>query len=779
VSYLAAENWLWALLIYDNTGKLVDVPQSDVVSIDVEDVINGGSGQGSVVFRRPFNAIGALGFRYLFQLFIWQRGTARPADPCWSGHFVDFEQKELLTTGEITATLDGDFKLLDDALVNISINPNVGGNPGLDAGPFTSSMLTTFEASAYFGTPSVPATMFPLEPTQFQDDKLGDALDTITKIGRDDTSGLLFVWFVRTKGDLTRKVVVQLDQNPNVVAGVKFVHLFKDAQLTNYLVQTKYSNVFNVLAVYGGQDDNGQQVYGVYKDPTSIAVLGATIEARLSNDSIRSQAAAQTYAQNQLDLNSSPIAQGSFDLLEPNPTLLAGTWVQLWETPQTATEEASIKQVRLAVVKWSIKSERIVQTCSLESPAPYLDDAIYRLGLETDVRAAIQNSEAPANRQQLYVRAGGFVTATASGPAKIATAAIEAVFPPVGLISVAPFALAAIVDNSGSATNGETGDGAYVLSLTSAGAYVITKGTPPANTSTQQNLVAIWVQGGVPYTSDARTLIAGMPSDPALAAPSLATAATFVNPVNSGQSLFTQRVQFSLLSPLSNASYLAHFVLEAVPCSSSGVVLTDSTGTPLPPQRSVDFSPTGGNNYDVSINLGAGAYYQLQIRSLDQHARASAACVLGNTSNHPLAGSALPGVPSGAAIAATGTFVVTSYTSAPSLVTIAAALALTPSGFTDASWIAAINVDVAIYLTSSTLSAFMRVAQLTAPGATLPSTIDAITSAIPKNAIAGGFKYEFMVTLVPYGPGASGLAGISSAVNCTQGASGVSTATSP
>jgi hypothetical protein len=637
--YVNNSEFVWALLIYDQNGKLVDIPQADIASIDVEDVINGGSAAGTIVFRRPFNTIGALGFRYLFQLFIWQRYTPRPADPYWSGHFTDFEQKELDTTGEITVTCDGDFKLLDDAIVDVNINPGVGGNPSLDAGQFTLSLLDYYQSSAYFGSPTVPLPMFPLEPTQFTNVALGDALDTITKIGRNDTTGQLFIWHVRTKGDLTRKVIVEADPDPNVDSSVKFIHLFKDAQLVNYDVQTKYADVFNVVAVFGGQDENGAQVYGVYEDTASIAALGAAIETTLSNSSICSAAAAAAYAKNQLDLHSSPVATGTFDLLTPNPDILAGVWVQIWETPQIPSAEATIKQVRISDVKISIKGDRITQTCSLTSPVPYLDDAIYRLGTEVAVQAAILNTETPANRQSIYVRAGGQVTSTSSDPAEITTSPVEAVFPNVGIVNAAGFGPAQLIDNSGGANEGQNGDGHYTLSITSAGAYVVTKGATPMNTAVQQNLVSIWVQGGVPFVTDVRTLVYGTASDSELTAPIVSSVAVTDGP-DTGFLTTQFGIDFTLSYPLYTSPYLNKFVVDVyaatsggarrlIPNEGGGFGSGSSTSTAVVgPQRSIEIDPNDTNAYSVGIALASDRFWTLELRSIDQLGRTSASTIL-------------------------------------------------------------------------------------------------------------------------------------------------------
>src|SRR5579872_3157458 len=61
----------WLLYVLDQNGHVVDIPQTDVESVEVEDILNGGSGQGTIVFRRDYNNIGALAYGYKCLLFFW------------------------------------------------------------------------------------------------------------------------------------------------------------------------------------------------------------------------------------------------------------------------------------------------------------------------------------------------------------------------------------------------------------------------------------------------------------------------------------------------------------------------------------------------------------------------------------------------------------------------------------------------------------------------------------------------------------------------------------
>ncbi|MBC5805618.1 MAG: hypothetical protein ACR2KS_10095 [Candidatus Eremiobacter antarcticus] len=486
----------WVLKIYDNLGNLVDIPQTDVYSIDVEDGLNGGSGQGTVVFQREFNKIGNLAYGYQFQLWFWPEGGSMLTDPWYSGHLVDFDQEQLATTGRVTAKLEGDFKLLDAAIVSLSINPGVAGNPNLSTKTFL-QMVDTIYRPPSFGAAVISPTVMPnLLPMQFDASKLGAVIDTTTKTVRDST-GLLYTWFVRTQADLTKRITIQVDQNPNVVAGVPFKHLFVGSQLDQYKIATKYRDIINVVAVYGGKDPvTGQQVYGAFSDAVSLATYGA-IEDKISVPALSSNAAAQSYATTWLLLHAYPQAQGDFRLLICDPTIFAGTWVQIWETPTV------VKQIRAALVKVSIKGERIEQSVSTQSPVPYLDSAIYRMGVNVQTTAAIASIATPVNTQNLFIRFGGVETARASSPAKVALSAGQAVFPS-GVVSFAALALTQLTDTVSLAT----GDGAYTVCLTSAGAWVIVKGDTPQTTSTQQNILRATVVGGVPLLKDVRTLFA-------------------------------------------------------------------------------------------------------------------------------------------------------------------------------------------------------------------------------------------------------------------------------
>jgi hypothetical protein len=138
----APTNWL--LKIYDATGKLVDVPQSDVQDFTIQRQVSGGPGQATFTFKRPFNQIGALGFNYSFLFWMWSYGTTMPTNPTWAGYQCDPQQVQKYQSGQVVVTCFGDMTRLDDAVVTAEVNPGVTSagytNPNLDAAERNSSL---------------------------------------------------------------------------------------------------------------------------------------------------------------------------------------------------------------------------------------------------------------------------------------------------------------------------------------------------------------------------------------------------------------------------------------------------------------------------------------------------------------------------------------------------------------------------------------------------------------------------------------------------------------
>lgn len=495
----------------DTNDALVDIPQSDIEAFEVNDIINGGSETGSVTFRRDFNNIGQLAYGYTVLVWFW-RSTDDPtitaiippfedgSEPYYIGHVVDIDQKMFATTGTVEVKLEGEFKLLDRAIVTESINPGLGVNPTLDAKVYLPHLINKYQPPN-FGTPTIPSTMFLLKANTFDAAKLGAAIDTVTKQGR-DTSGALFTWAVRctynysyqtsgTDGNkLKRFVTVQADQNPNVIPTANFKNVFVRGQAKDYGVLTVGKDIVNVVAIYGGKNPtNGHTAYGSFSDSASVALFGA-IEDKLSVDYLRSHDACAAYADVYFDLNAYPQGQGTFILLDPDNTVVAGSWIQAWEEATDDVTTTAKKQVRATTVKVTLKNERIEQMVGTVSPAPYLDKAIYRMGTHVNGVTASSIKRLGINTQQFFTRSGGAVTAQASN--SVTLSAVDSVFGGTEI-------------SAAGATLTLTADQAYTIVHDSSSGIIAVVGDVPLSV-TQIPLAHVITVGTTVYSEDRRFL---------------------------------------------------------------------------------------------------------------------------------------------------------------------------------------------------------------------------------------------------------------------------------
>jgi hypothetical protein len=414
----------WQLAIYDKDGNLLDIPQDDVKSITAEDSLNGGSSTAKIVLHRPINLQGVQGpsntpvvqFQNRVFLWVWNGRISRPLNPWWSGYIQDIDEEKLKTDGEITLSCQGDASILDHAVIDMNINPGIGGNPNLDCAVFLNFLFVNY-APPGFGVFLLPPEMFDLDCLQLQQMKLGQAIDTTIKSGVTD-AGATFVWHVRSDMSLTRTLTVQVDQDPNSVGGATFRHVFVGDSTSQYKLSTRWRDIVNVVAVIGGTDpDTGQQVQSVYEDVDSVNAYGP-IEDQISVQEVRTIAACNAYGKYYLDQKANPTAQGSIILLVPDPEMLAGQWIQVWELPGVETDPESfqnlltIKQFRLGTVTVDITSKtRVTMTLAPTAPTPYLDHALYQLGQNTQSQANSLVTTRPVRQNQMYILGGG-VTGT-------------------------------------------------------------------------------------------------------------------------------------------------------------------------------------------------------------------------------------------------------------------------------------------------------------------------------------------------------------------------------
>lgn len=398
ISIIGNDQHYFDVQIFDKRGQLVDIPQDDIDSLSLLDQLNGGSATSTLSFIRDFNAIGAIEYLYSVLVRVWNGRIARPVDPTWNGYMVDIDQEKTRTLGKITCHLEGDQKQLDRAAVYEDVNPLVDGNPPLDAADYIRHLYTTY-APPGFCTLSCPPTLFDLLPGQYEMMQLGQVIDTVLKTGRDDL-GNLIIWRVNRAANLQRTLLVEADQNPNTVAGAKFAYIFPNEQCSKYEIKTKYSEIGNVITVQGGQDYiTGLPVVGSFIDEDSVATWGPW-EQILSVWQLISQSAADSYAEAWLDIHGNPQANGEMEMHNPDPTLRSGKWIQVWENA------SSVKQMRITSMRLEIERSRIRQTLSPTAPTPYLDKALYRLGLNSANNGQNLVTQLPVNTQNNFVRSG-------------------------------------------------------------------------------------------------------------------------------------------------------------------------------------------------------------------------------------------------------------------------------------------------------------------------------------------------------------------------------------
>ena len=610
----------WRIVILDASGNLVDIPQSDIESWQLTSQLNGGSGPATIQFVRDFNKAGALGYGYQVLIWFWPESASMPIDPYYSGTIIDeLDQEQLEARGRITIALKGDMTLLDAAVVDSTVSGGIGGGVVMpDAVSYLSTMITGYQPPGFLA-PALPSSMFTLEPVQFSGTGLGQAIDTIVKMSTD--SGLLWTWFVKTNAHGKRQVVVRIDQNPNSVVGAApFSMQFPGITCDQYTVSTKYRDIINVATVYGGKDPlTGLQVFVSVENGTSVAQYGPW-EAVLNIPWLLDNGAATSYAQAYLTQKGSPDAQGTMRLLQPDPSIIPGRWAQLNEAPASSLEPASVKQVRVSQVTVSCTKDRIEQVLYTASPVPFLDNAIYRLGLNILAQTATQIAPLSQNLQQVYVRAGGAVAAASSSPAKITISACEAVFPGTGIIDIAALG-ATVVQDSVSMSGG---DGDYQVFVTSSGTFVIVKGSQSGST-TQQLLAYVAVINGAAFVTDGRTFIA-MPSIDQTQSLSLSGSATLGTPTNVGTGAYDQPITFTLNGPfgtLANSS-LSKLQLGWRQNGVSSIQIAPA-GT--------EISPNASGSYAGTVpGIGAGATVDIYVRGMDTNDRPTNWLFLATTS---------------------------------------------------------------------------------------------------------------------------------------------------
>ena len=385
---LASTDVGYRCLIFDTTGALSDLPV--ITNGSFTDVINGGSAEGSFDVPRRFVDTGWVFYEYRVQFFLNDS-----VDPFYDGRVIDIDQTQLDNQEYeyITIRTEGWSSRLARAIVSEVLTPGGAANGmpvALQYGDgYLAHLIGTYQDASTFGTAFVSNVAHVLlDKTTFDGTELNSCIDTIVKQMTDNT-GNTFEWFVRSTAGGKPSIVVQPSQNPNKIPvgtlvyqipgkskTADFQYEFKDSTIHGYNISNSSRGLFNMVAMYGGSDPQTQrQVYGAFKDSTSISLYGLR-QKKITKQELISSTTLSNYAAVYLLLNGYPQPQGTFKKVFPSGALLAGQWIGIFE-PGVNPIAQNYKQVRVVKVTTSFTSDHISQTVSISAPRPYIDNAYY------------------------------------------------------------------------------------------------------------------------------------------------------------------------------------------------------------------------------------------------------------------------------------------------------------------------------------------------------------------------------------------------------------------
>lgn len=500
--------------IFDTNGNLVDLPV--ITSGSFTDVINGGSAEGSFTVPRRYVETGWVNYEYRVQIYLKDS-----VDPFYDGRVIDIDQDQMDNQDfeQISIRTEGWSSRLANAIVSEVLTPGGQANGlslALQYGDgYLAHLISQYQDAATFGTAFVSSQAHVLlDNITFDGTELNSCIDTIVKQMTDNT-GNTFEWFVRSQAGALPSVVVQPSQNPNKVAtgyrvpgklvNVGFTYEFKNSTIVGYKMSNSSRNLYNMIALYGGNDPATQrQVYGAYKDSTSISLYGLR-QKKVTKSELISSRTLSNYAAVFLLLNGYPQPQGSFKKVIPSGALLAGQWLTIMES-NIGTQNQNVHQVRVVKVTIDLSNDKVTQTVQISAPRAYIDNAYY--GAINAARNAANIQVAGVNLINYFFAFGLDWIATIASPLAVT------VTPPEGLFNSQVLVAMSAGPNAGNynvsltdAVTGSTGDGYYEVNFTnnsltnygigaSAPAIVCTNGVQPTN----QAILKGWgftVVGGV------------------------------------------------------------------------------------------------------------------------------------------------------------------------------------------------------------------------------------------------------------------------------------------
>lgn len=375
------------IFIFDANNVLQDVP-GDVLSVSFETVMNGGSGQGQVVFPRKFAQYGLIGPDYRFQVWLPDDVSG---DPWYDGRVTEIDTSTAVTSGRATAYLEGYATALDDAICTFSVNPGVQpdgvDNGQMDFGALVTWVLTTYLPVGFtFNAP--PSAGLNVDGIQVDHEGLGSTINDIVKIVLDG-NGSNWEWYCDGTADLQRVVTVQ----PVSTFEVAPISLDWASDMAENTLRENFRDIKNMVVVYGGLDPiTGEQQWGPFQDSVSISAFGVRQTSQNQSTLVTFDQIA-VWATSYLAQTAYPSFTGTVRLRQFDSNIRAGKWVQVFTqygteqyfggttsgyTPAPPDIEYTLLTMRLSkvTVTWS-KSTRIDQTFEPTSPIPFIDRAVF------------------------------------------------------------------------------------------------------------------------------------------------------------------------------------------------------------------------------------------------------------------------------------------------------------------------------------------------------------------------------------------------------------------
>lgn len=403
-----------SIWVYDTTGKLVDMP-TGFISGEFHDHVNGGSGSSTLVLPRNFMDVGKINYDYRVQMFL-----PDSVDPWYDGYVADFVPmtNDNQDSEQIMVRLEGWQTFMSRAIVSEDLTPSATAGT-MAADTYIAHLLSTYLDSLHFGTCYVSSIPISLAAMTEDGAGLNQCIDDVVKQIVDGT-GRTYEWWVRSvKGSLPA-LVVQPSQNPsNVTTGriaptastvpVTYLYDFRDSTTFNDQVQNTGRNIFNMIALYGGKDPaTNQQVYGAFKDSTSVSLYGIR-QKKLTQSNLLSTTTLANFATAYLLLNAYPQPQRTYQRFIPTDALRAGKWVQIFDG-NNGTLAQAIRQMRSVevIVKIDQSTSRITQQASLTAPLPYVDNSFYSSINQAGNGAASGYGKPPTTQTQNFCVLSGF-----------------------------------------------------------------------------------------------------------------------------------------------------------------------------------------------------------------------------------------------------------------------------------------------------------------------------------------------------------------------------------